>query len=253
MPNKIGPANARPSYWGPKYHPHKVKNPTHEVDPEPEPDELPPVNTVEPAIASTGYVAVEIVGDDGTWTDADSYTYQWQVNDGGWGDIGAATAKNYIPTEDRSGFNVKLVVTATNEFGSTSEDSNTCAVIYSAPTLIGSLEDQEYEENTGTQEYTVATNFSVLGNVSLSSVTWSLTSPPTGVSITSGGVVQTNTVTSGLLDQTITVRATTAGGYVEDTFNLTVVEVIAITDGWAWEDGEDRAWEDGEIYAVEGL
>lgn len=82
----------------------------------------PPVSTVAPAITGTATTGNTITCSTGTWTGpADSYTYQW-VRDGV--PIGNATAATRVVAGADVGHALKCVVTAYNEDGSASRDSN---------------------------------------------------------------------------------------------------------------------------------
>lgn len=94
----------------------------------------PPVNTVAPALSVTTFQPFDanITCTDGTWTgDATiTYTYQWQIQDegvGAWSDIIGETTNSLDPSTYGGDANdkVRCVVTATNDCGSASANSNT--------------------------------------------------------------------------------------------------------------------------------
>ncbi len=88
----------------------------------------PPVNTVAPAINPVAIVGTQITGADGTWTNASSFTYQWQRNVASvWSNIGGATSKNYTPVDADFAYALRLVVTAN---GSVSANSNATNLTY---------------------------------------------------------------------------------------------------------------------------
>ena len=107
----------------------------------------PPANTVVPAITGTVQVGETLSADTGTWerspADASGYTYQWQVSvDGlnGWAaaaGTGSATS-SYVPTTEDFAKYLRVLVTATNDGGSTDEYSvATSEVLPSAPVSSG--------------------------------------------------------------------------------------------------------------------
>lgn len=85
-----------------------------------------PVNTVAPAITGAIEVGETLTCSQGTWTGGvQSYAYQWyRVNDSDIA-IEGATLSQYVITSLATGHGIKCVVTATNNTGSTSADSNT--------------------------------------------------------------------------------------------------------------------------------
>lgn len=86
-----------------------------------------PVNTVPPVLSGAAAVGSTLTTDDGTWTDADTFTYQWEISaDGmsGWTPIGGETANTYlVDSGDLTEF-LRCVVTAHNGDGDTDEPSN---------------------------------------------------------------------------------------------------------------------------------
>jgi hypothetical protein len=89
-----------------------------------------PVNTVAPAITGTLEVGYTLDCSEGTWTGGvQSYAYQWyRINDNAVAIDGAISSSYDISSLD-TGHSLKCVVTATNNTGSTSADSNTTTVI----------------------------------------------------------------------------------------------------------------------------
>jgi hypothetical protein len=104
---------------------------------------LPPVSDSPPSISTSG-AAQEghaVTGDRGTWTDAVSYAFQYQrctssTDPSTCTDIPDATAPDYTPTADDAGRYLRLVVTATNPWGSTAADSALGDEILPAPTAV---------------------------------------------------------------------------------------------------------------------
>jgi hypothetical protein len=86
----------------------------------------PPVNTVAPVISGTTTIGQTLSTTNGTWdNDPDSFTYQWK-RDGS--NIGSATNSTYQLVAADLGTDIICEVTATNEAGSASEDSNTLSI-----------------------------------------------------------------------------------------------------------------------------
>jgi len=87
---------------------------------------LAPVSLTAPVASGTGEVGQTLSTTDGTWENTPlGYSYQWQANGV---DIAGATSNTYILTIDESGDDVRCVVTATNDGGSASANSNSIAV-----------------------------------------------------------------------------------------------------------------------------
>jgi len=83
----------------------------------------PPVNSVAPVASGTISIGNSLTVSDGTWSGAPSFTYQWRRAGV---DIGGATAAAYVVVAADIDDTVAIdcVVTATNAFGSASQDSN---------------------------------------------------------------------------------------------------------------------------------
>ena len=86
-----------------------------------------PVNTVAPVISGTTTLGSVLTTTNGTWTakPAATYTYQWKRNGL---DIDGATNSTYTLVNEDGASNIFCKVTATNEFGFTSVNSNTLAI-----------------------------------------------------------------------------------------------------------------------------
>lgn len=83
-----------------------------------------PSNSVLPAISGIAQEGVTLTALPGTWSGGPTaYTYQWQSNDGGWGNISGATSATYVVQSGDVGNNLRCVVTATNAAGSDSATS----------------------------------------------------------------------------------------------------------------------------------
>lgn len=83
-----------------------------------------PTNTILPAISGEVKVGETLTALEGVWTGAPSFTYQWQEDDSGWGDIVGATGKTYDPVVDNVGNPLRVVVTGTNAAGAASATSH---------------------------------------------------------------------------------------------------------------------------------
>ena len=78
-----------------------------------------PVNSVLPIISGTVKRGVPLAVNSGTWSPSGSFSFRWQRDEGdGFADITGATGTSYTPTVDDLGFPLRVVVTATNAFGS---------------------------------------------------------------------------------------------------------------------------------------
>lgn len=101
-----------------------------------------PKNTVPPRVIVFGTTGVPVVGatlssSAGSWTGSGfpTFTYQWkkcQPKEGPCYAIAGANSSTFVPTRDLIGWYLRIEVTATNSFGSTTEQSE------SAPAVIGS-------------------------------------------------------------------------------------------------------------------
>jgi hypothetical protein len=85
----------------------------------------PPANTAPPTVAGTPQQGQTLTANPGTWTGSPTFAYQWQRCDsaGTCTDIPGATAQTYVVTPSDIGFSLRVVVTATNAFGSTKATS----------------------------------------------------------------------------------------------------------------------------------
>jgi hypothetical protein len=96
-----------------------------------------PVNTVAPTVTGTATGGQTLYSTTGSWTNSPtSYSYQWQRDNQGGGvyaNILGATGGSYLLlTADRA-CNVRCMVTATNEFGSLSANSNAAGPVAAEP------------------------------------------------------------------------------------------------------------------------
>lgn len=91
-----------------------------------------PTNVILPAISGTAQVGVELTALPGEWQNAGAFTYQWQEDDVGWGDISGATSQTYTPVAGNQGNELRVVVTSTNAVGSDSATSAATAATLAA-------------------------------------------------------------------------------------------------------------------------
>ena len=97
-----------------------------------------PVNTVAPAVSGTATIGNALSSNTGTWTNANSYTYQWYRADDNSGtnlaSIAGANSASYILTTIDAHKYLRVVVTANNgSGGTTTANSSYVAVGNSAP------------------------------------------------------------------------------------------------------------------------
>ncbi len=101
-----------------------------------------PVNTALPTISGTAQQGQTLTAANGSWNYTPTgYTYQWQdCNTAGseCAAISGATSSTYKPVESDVGKTIRVVVTATNTFGSTPATSEkTATVLYATPVNTG--------------------------------------------------------------------------------------------------------------------
>ena len=88
-----------------------------------------PVNTVAPALSDSNPEIGETISvSDGTWMSltTPTFTYQWQRNVS---NIDGETSSSYTVVDSDYNNTLRCVVTATNDFGSNSENSNTSSAV----------------------------------------------------------------------------------------------------------------------------
>ena len=96
-----------------------------------------PVNTIAPSISGTAQRAATLTATPGTWSGSgNTIGYQWQR---GSVDIAGATSQNYELTGADVGATVRVVVTATNPDGASSQASAPTATVKAAPPVNTSL------------------------------------------------------------------------------------------------------------------
>jgi hypothetical protein len=100
-----------------------------------------PVNTAVPVISGIAKRGRSLAANAGTWSPAaTSYAYQWQSDDGsGFADISGATGTGYTPVAGDLGLPLRVVVSATNAFGTvTAVTAATAVVTTDPPVNVGS-------------------------------------------------------------------------------------------------------------------
>ena len=94
----------------------------------------PPANTVLPAVSGTAQVGQTLSTTNGSWSNSpNGFTYQWQACSPGCSNISAATGQTYVPVAGDVGKTIQVVVTATNNNGSTPATSNQTAAVTNVP------------------------------------------------------------------------------------------------------------------------
>jgi len=86
-----------------------------------------PKNTGRPTVSGAPVVGETLTANNGTWTGASTFSYQWQlcdVNGNNCADIAGATGKTYGVRSADTGHEILVQVKAGNRFGSTTADSD---------------------------------------------------------------------------------------------------------------------------------
>ncbi len=98
---------------------------------------LPPTNTALPAISGTTTQGQTLTAADGTWSNSPTgYTYQWRRCDSTGSsctDIADATGSTYLSVYEDAGGTIRVVVTASNSYGSANATSSPTAVVTGLP------------------------------------------------------------------------------------------------------------------------
>jgi hypothetical protein len=97
-----------------------------------------PVNDVPPVVSGSVAVGETLSTSDGSWTNADSFTYQWESSvDGlsGWSPISGETSNTILLTGSELDLYVRCVVTGTNGDGSTDANSNVVGPVLPAASV----------------------------------------------------------------------------------------------------------------------
>jgi hypothetical protein len=87
----------------------------------------PPVNRTRPTISGSPLVGSTLTADNGTWTGASTFSYQWQLCDGSGNNcanIAGATGKTYGVRSSDVGHELLARVKASNRFGATTADTD---------------------------------------------------------------------------------------------------------------------------------
>jgi hypothetical protein len=94
-----------------------------------------PASTAAPTITGVAKRGQALAANGGSWNPAGaSYTFKWQRDTGsGWTDVSGATASGYTPVAADLTAALRVVVTATNGFGTTSAPSNPTAAVAPDP------------------------------------------------------------------------------------------------------------------------
>lgn len=94
-----------------------------------------PANALLPSISGVAQVGEVLTANVGIWTNAPTYTYQWQADTTGNGtyvSIGGATAATYTLAVGQQGDSVRVQVTGTNAAGSATASSVGTALVAAA-------------------------------------------------------------------------------------------------------------------------
>jgi hypothetical protein len=91
-----------------------------------------PVNSLLPSIAGIAQVGQTLTAIEGLWSGGPTFTYQWQVNSGSWGNISGATARTYVPIVGQVSQPIRCIVTGTNSAGNASATSGATAAVIAA-------------------------------------------------------------------------------------------------------------------------
>jgi hypothetical protein len=169
-----------------------------------------PVLVAAPALSGTGKIGSEHGVDPGSWEGAPALAVQW-LRDGE--AIEAATGETYIPVAADDLVELSVRVTATNAAGSVTADSDPIRITYVAPTVVGELVDEIFDEDTGPQDVPVAQAFA--GD----DLTFTVSGAGASIDERSGIV---SIPTEKPLVELVTVGASNSGGSVATDFMVTV-------------------------------
>jgi hypothetical protein len=162
-----------------------------------------PANSVAPTLSGTAQDGQVLSASNGSWTGSPTitYTYQWQTSSsstGPWGAISGATASTYTLTSADIGNYVRILVTATNPYGSASLASAASAQVTgnapvnsSLPLLSGTAQDtQTLSASSGTWTGSPTITYSYQWQSSPDASTWSAVAGATSAtySVVSGDV-----------------------------------------------------------------
>jgi hypothetical protein len=165
-----------------------------------------PVNTARPAISGSAFEGNPLTASNGTWNGATAtYTYQWQRCDtagAGCHSISDATSQTYTPTALDVGNTLRVVVTASNAFGSGSSISHQTATIRAASSVQVTL-------NASASVVTYGRSVTLSGTVAGSSGDVVTILARQGVARTLQAVATTTTDANGSFSKTVTPRMRT--------------------------------------------
>lgn len=113
-----------------------------------------PINTVAPTISGDTLVGSTLTVDEGTWTGAPTFTYQWTRDSVA---ISGATSTTYVTTFDDVGAAIRCEVTGTNVDGESTATSNAITVVDDGAWDEVTVAAINFSEETGTT-WTVSTD-----------------------------------------------------------------------------------------------
>jgi hypothetical protein len=169
-----------------------------------------------PSLSGSGKIGQPMTVDQGIWTDASSFTYQWLRNAVA---IPGATQSSYtpIPADDLTDLTCR--VTATGTDGSAEAFAPARQITYSAPTVIGDPPDEILDQHSGRQDIPTAHYFSG------ETLTFAVQGPNATIDPVTG--VMSLLTDEALSGEIITVSATNSGGTVSVSIQVTIEELPA--------------------------
>jgi hypothetical protein len=169
-----------------------------------------------PSLSGSGKIGQPMTVDQGIWTDASSFTYQWLRNAVA---IPGATQSSYtpIPADDLTDLTCR--VTATGKDGSADAFAPARQITYSAPTVIGDPPDEILDQHSGRQDIPTAHYFSG------ETLTFAVQGPNATIDPVTG--VMSLLTDEALSGEIITVSATNSGGTVSVSIQVTIEELPA--------------------------
>lgn len=166
-----------------------------------------------PTLAGSGEIGSEVSVDTGTWsgTPAPAFTLQW-LRDGA--EIAGVTAATYVPGPEDDRTELSCRASASNAAGTAEAETAALAVVYPAPTLVGELLDEVFDQETGPETVAAAPAFAGGGLV------FSVTGAGASIDAATGVIsIPTDVALSG---EPVVVTAANSGGSVETSFLVTV-------------------------------
>ncbi len=171
-----------------------------------------PAMIAAPALKGAATIGSELTVGTGLWSGLPLpvLALQWLRNGV---EIDGATAASYVPVprDDRCALSCR--VTAVNKAGSVAVETAALTVTYAAPTRVGDLAEEIFDQGPGVQ--TIDTALVFTGE----NLSFSVTGADVGID-TATGVLTISTETA--LSAEVTVTATNSGGSVEASFLLTI-------------------------------